>query len=334
MLTKMIRTVGGDIDPDTFGYSQCHEHLFIAKGLSGEKVPSLILDNYKKTEEELMMYFAKGGRGIVDAQPVGCGRMAKELTEASAQSGVHVVASTGFHKLDFYSRNHFVFRMGQEELEQLFVEELTAGMYTDQVNGDEIPVIRGPAKAGIIKTASDGSDLYKGRTDDSRISTYRKLFRAAGCAAYRTGAPVMTHLEMGLGAQSQLELLTEQGVSPSRIIMSHLDRVLDDSRRDYQLEVAKSGVYLQLDTIGRFKYHDDESEAQFICLLCEKGYQDKILLGLDTTSERMKSYGGAIGLDYIIDHFKALLLKYEIGDDLFNRFTIDNPKQALSFEHD
>jgi len=330
MPEKMIRTVCGDIAAENLGYCQCHEHLFIAKGISGEKIPSLIIDDYTKTKEELQLYFSKGGRAVVDAQPVGCGRMANDLQSVSRQTGVHIIASTGFHKLDFYDSDHFIFKMEQEELEKLFVDELNEGMYTDCVNGPQAPVIQGGAKAGIIKSASDGRDI---RLIDGSLRIYQRLFCAAGAAAQKTGAPVMTHLDMGKGAQSQLEVLTAQGITPDRIIMSHIDRVLDSSNIEYRLAAARSGVYLQLDTIGRFKYHSDEEEAEFIWLLCERGYQNKILLGLDTTRERLKSYGGSIGLDYIFDNFKSVLSKFGIGDDLFYRFTVENPRQALCFKN-
>lgn len=328
MAEKMIRTVCGDILPEKLGYCQCHEHLFIAKGVSGQKVPSLVLEDYPKTAQELQLYFGKGGRAVVDAQPVGCGRMAAELTKASMETGVNIIASTGFHKLDFYNRDHFVFTMDREQLEQLFIDELLSGMYTDQVNGQKIPVKRGNSKAGIIKAASDGRDI---RSNEDISGVYRKLFSAAGAAARITGAPVITHLEMGRGAASQLDILTAQGVSPDRIIMSHIDRVLGNSVWEYQLETAGSGVYLQLDTIGRLKYHRDEDEAEFIMRLCEKGFEDKILLGLDTTNERMKSYGGATGLDYLLDTFMSRLREAGISDALFHRFTVENPAKALAF---
>lgn len=331
MGNQFIRTVRGDIPPEELGYCQCHEHLFIARGLSSEKVPSLLMEDLDKTSEELTMYYAKGGRAIVDAQPVGCGRMAAELLAASIESGTHLIASTGFHKLDFYDKSHFVYKLNQDQLEKLFTDELTLGMYVDKVNGNEVPVVRGNAKAGIIKTASDGRNIL---SKEDTLPVYHKLFSAAGTAAYKTGAPVMTHLEMGKGANSQFEVLTSQGIKPDRIIMSHLDRIISDEVKKYQLQVAESGVYLQLDTIGRFKYHSDEEEAAFIAMLCEKGYEDRILIGLDTTRERLKSYGGSIGLDYIMDNFKKLLVHYGIGDDLFHKFTITNPTKALSFRTD
>ncbi len=329
MRNKMIRTVQGDLKPEDLGYCQCHEHLFIARGISGEKVPSLILEDVDKTTEELTRYFRKGGRAVVDAQPVGCGRMAKELLIASEKSGVNIIASTGFHKLDFYAEDHFVYRLDENQLADLFIDELTKGMYIDRVNGSEVPQIMGGAKAGIIKCASDGRDI---RSSEGNLPIYRKLFTAAGKAAKAVNAPIMTHLEMGRGAESQLEVLTAQGISPNRIILSHLDRVINDEIKDYQLQVAKSGVYLQFDTIGRLKYHSDEDEVRLIALLCEKGYSDKIVIGLDTTNERMKSYGGSIGLDFILDTFRSTLRSYGIDDGLFYRFTVINPMQAICME--
>lgn len=329
MINKMIRTVRGDIKPEDLGYCQCHEHLFIAKGISGEKVPSLILEDVDKTTEELSLYFSKGGRAVVDAQPVGCGRMAKELLIASEKSDVHIVASTGFHKMDFYSEDHFVYQLDEDQLASLFYDELIKGMYIDGVNGPKIPEVRGSAKAGMIKCASDGRDI---RSSEGNLPVYRKLFSAAGKAAKAANAPVMTHLELGKGAESQLAVLTSQGVAPNRIIMSHLDRVINEEIKNYQLEVAKSGVYLQFDTIGRFKYHSDEDEVRLISLLCDKGFEDKILIGLDTTSERMKSYGGSLGLDYILETFRYTLRSYGIDDGLFHRFTVINPMQAICME--
>lgn len=329
MEEKFIRTVLGDIKPEQLGYCQCHEHLFIARGISAQKVPSLVMEDIDKSTQELFLYHKKGGRAVVDAQPVGCGRMADELRIASERSGVHIIASTGFHKLDFYGSNHFIYKMDVDELTELFCGEITLGMFTDYKDDDTALTKRKKAKAGIIKAASDGRDI---RLPEGNLPVYRKLFTAAGRAARLTGAPVLTHLEMGRGADSQLEILTSQGIEPRRIIMSHLDRVLTKEMRDYQLQVAKSGVYLQFDTIGRFKYHDDEAEAEFISMLCEKGYCDKILIGLDTTNERLKSYGGTIGLDYILDTFRHCLKAYGIGDDLFYRFTVSNPMQALCIE--
>lgn len=329
-MANFIRTVTGDIQPDALGYCQCHEHLLLAKGKSCTIDPSLCMDDEEKSTEELIAFKTAGGRAIVDAQPVGCGRIADGLQRISEASGVHIVASTGFHKLLFYAPEHFVFQAPVESLASLFAEELTLGMYIDNVNGEADFTTRGPAKAGIIKTASDGRDIT---SEEDVLPVYRKLFTAAAMAAVQTGAPVLTHLEMGRGAESQYRVLTENGVAPDQILMSHLDRVVDRTDPARYLRVAESGVYLQFDTIGRFKYHSDADEAWLISMLCDHGYEDRILIGLDTTNKRLKAYGGEIGLSYILESFRNTLAAYGVDESLFNRFTLENPKRALCFRN-
>lgn len=327
-MADFIRTVTGDISPLELGYCQCHEHLLLAKGKSYTIDPSLYMDDEKKSADELLSYYAAGGRALVDAQPVGCGRMADGLRRISEASGVKIIASTGFHKLLFYPEDHVVYRSSAEELAELFAGELMLGMFVDHVNGEAPFTERDAAKAGIIKTASDGRDITSG---EDVLPIYRKLFTAAAMAAVKTGAPVITHLEMGNGADSQFRVLTENGVPANQIIMSHLDRVVDRTDPNRYLRVAESGVFLQFDTIGRFKYHSDEDEAWLIAMLCEHGFADQILIGLDTTNKRLRSYGGALGLTYILDTFRNILAANGVGDDLFARFTLKNPQRALCF---
>lgn len=313
----IIQTVTGRISPDRLGYCQSHEHLFIADGYSAKLVPSLRLDDYDATCSELELYKSIGGKSIVDAQPVGCGRMADLQLKASLRTGVNIIASTGFHKLVFYPDSHWIRKMDEDCLAGLFIDELENGMFIDCDISK--PVRRIESKAGVIKTASD----MEGPTGD-----YRRLFSAAAEASVRTGAPILSHTELGMGALDQIRLFTDHGVPVSSIIICHLDRVLTDP--GYLAEVASTGVYLELDTIGRIKYHSDDDEARFIMGLLENGFEDRILLGLDTTRERMKSYGGSIGLDYLHEAFFPLLRSYGVGDSHIYKFTVSNPAKAFS----
>ena len=71
-----IVTVKGSIPSSSLGYCQSHEHIFIANGQSAKIHSALRLDDYDKTVEELLLYKDAGVMSIVDAQPVGCGRIA------------------------------------------------------------------------------------------------------------------------------------------------------------------------------------------------------------------------------------------------------------------
>ncbi len=310
-----IVTVKGEIQGEQLGFCHSHEHLFLADGQSAKINKALRIDDYDKTLEEVLHYQKIGGQSIVDAQPVGCGRMADFLHKVSERANVSIVASTGFHKMIFYPEDHWIRQMSEEELSELFISELQSGMY---INSDTKLDERIKARAGIIKTAVDV---------DGMTIEYQKLFAAAARASIQTGAPIMSHSETRTGLE-QIKFLNERGIASDYLIICHIDRSITDMA--YQLEVAKTGVYMELDTIGRFKYHSDEQEAELIVKLIEAGYEDKILLGLDVTRERLKSYGGEIGLEYITKSFIPLMKKHGITDTMIHKFMVTNPSKAFA----
>jgi len=314
-----IQAVTGIIPPEGLGYCQCHEHLFIAKGKSFEINPSLCIDDIDKTIREVELYKQAGGNSIVDAQPVGCGRMAGCLLETSARTGVNVIASTGFHKMIFYPDNHWIYIKDEDFLTRLFVGEIENGMYLD---GDEtVPAKRTHAKAGIIKVALDCEGIS---------GNYEKLFNAAANASLCTGAPIMCHVEKGSEAFCAIRFFLDKGVDASSIILCHLDRAKFDM--EYHREIAETGVYIEYDTIGRFKYHTDEQEIALIRRMVEYGFEGRMLLGLDTTRERLKSYGGGVGLDYIKLVFIPKLVASGIAEEQIRLFMVENPSKALSIK--
>ena len=319
---NLIMTINGYIFNTQLGFCHSHEHLFIDEGQSSRLVPSLRLDSLEDTVKELNLFKNYGGASIVDAQPIGCGRNASNLQIAYSETGVNIIASTGFHKLIFYPQSHWIHSMSEDQLSDLFIDEIMNGMYIHCDNDAPSSSQRSPIKPGIIKTASD---------INGPIDQYEKYFFAAANASRLTGLPILSHTEMGKGSLEQISLFTDNGVLADSIILCHIDRNLDDF--DYQLEVAKTGVFLELDTIGRFKYHSDEEEAAFIIKMVSHGYEDKILLGLDCTRERMKSYGNAIGLDYLITTFLPLLKAYGLKDEIIKKFMIYNPAKAFTIKN-
>jgi len=93
----------------------------------------------------------------------------------------------------------------------------------------------------------------------------------------------------------------------------------------FYLPVLEKGITLEFDTIGRFKYHDDESEAKLIKELIDAGYGNQILCSLDTTRERLKAYHPeGIGLRYLFTSFFPLLREYGITEAQIEKMTHDN----------
>ncbi|MCL2116966.1 MAG: hypothetical protein FWH27_00920 [Planctomycetaceae bacterium] len=313
---NVIRTVCGDIPPDSLGHCQCHEHLFIEKGKPSELVPSLLMEDLEKTSRELSEYKKAGGGAVVDAQPVHCGRMAEFLVEASQKTGVHVIASTGFHKTVYYPETSYVFRGDEEEITSLYIREIEEGMIASEQSGAK--QIAG--RAGVIKTAVD-------RDEAMRDGVYEKLFSAAVHASKATGATILCHIEFESDALALTARLLKKDVPPQKIILCHLDRVRFDFQ--YHEECLRHGVYLEYDTINRTAHHDDVSEATLIHQILNAGYEKQILLGLDTTNRRLRNYGAGMGLDYIINDFMPVLKQEGMGKTLLDRMLVENPQEAL-----
>ncbi len=319
MTKKAIRTVMRDVDPDSLGFTQCHEHLMLTKGQSYLCNKALCIDDLSKSRCELERYVQNGGRSVVDAQPVGCNRDSESLAALMDTTGVNIIASTGFHKMAFYPEDHWIKSMSEDRLAELFTDELMRGMFTG--TDTEFCPVQHSAMAGIIKTALDSCDLEQ---------PYERLFRAAARAQKATGAPMMVHIENGSDPELLLHFITDLGVSTEKLYFCHMDRACE--QMDAFLNVLKAGVTLEFDTIGRFKYHSDVFECDLIKRILDHGYEDLLLLSLDTTRDRLKAYNeNAIGLDYILTHFLPELRQTGVTDLQIGKMTVENPKRILSW---
>lgn len=316
-----IQTVTGQAPPESLRFCHCHEHLMIRKGQSFLINPALCIDSYEKTLEELKRFRLAGGSTVVDAQPGGCGRDADALRRLSLASGVQIIASAGFHKMIFYPYDHWIYELSKDELADLFVRELTEGMYTDC--DESRPEHTCGAKAGILKCAYDTCGLEP---------PYEKLFDAAVDAAVCTGAPLMVHIEQGSNPLKLVSYLDKRHMPLNRVIFCHMDRATEDLA--VHREVCRQGIYLEYDTIGRFKYHSDERESEIFAEMLAAGYEDRLLFSLDSTRERLKSYTPeGIGLTYILDTFLPLLGNAGITEAQLRKISCTNCRKILAFSN-
>lgn len=316
---QTIQTVLGNINKSELGFCHSHEHIMLKKGPAYELDNQLCTEDYNKSLQELLLLKSVGGHSLVDAQPIGAGRMQNELTSLSKDSGINIVASTGFHKPFFYNKDHWIFTASEEEVEEVFVHELTKGMFTNTENSPPKDYINN--KAGQIKVAYD----IKGLTPH-----YTRLFKAAANASNKTNAPVMIHIDINADVNELDKFLNKLSLPPNKRLYCHLDRAVKDICIHIQL--ARNGSYLEYDTICRPKYHTDDIEIQIIKKIIQNGFEDKILLGLDTTSKRLKSYtNGNLGLDYIKRTFIPQLKNNNVSDEHIQMFMVNNPASAFSF---
>ncbi len=316
-MTPFVRTVLGDVPPATLGVTYAHEHLVIDGGRPVEREPEFLLNDVDRLGEELRSAAAHGLRAAVDAMPVDAGRNVRLLAELARRSGVRIVAVTGFHHDRYYGPSHWSARVTEDELADCFVADLTQGIDAYDYAG---PVVRRTEhRAGAIKVAgSEGGPSPR----DARI------FRAAAAAHHATGAPILTHCENGTGAVEQLRLLGDEGVRPDRVILGHLDKVVD---LGYHRELAAAGATLQYDQ--SFRWGDrPNGTLELLAGMAAAGLADRVVLGMDAARFRYyRAYGGRPGLAYLLTEFSAAMDARGLDASFRHRCFVETPARVLAF---
>ncbi len=300
---SMVQTVLGPLPAADLGLTLSHEHLLCRpSGGVGDADSDLVLDEQDAAIAELSAFKTAGGGALVEVTPVDYGRDLEGLVALSRGSGVHIVAATGLHKDQFSAP--YTSRFDEDQLADTFMRDLQVGM-----NG---------VRAGVIKLGSSLEQITRGE---------RKAFTAAALAQRATGAPITTHTEAGRLGLEQLELLIDAGADPERIIIGHLDRLLDT---DYHEAVLRTGAYVGYDQIGKPKYATDERRAEALAVLVARGHGAKLLISGDLGRKSYWSaYGGKPGLDYIPKTFLSMLCAAGLSADQAEALVVSNPARAF-----
>jgi 5-phospho-D-xylono-1,4-lactonase len=314
---SIVRTVLGDVDPATLGAVDAHDHLFIVGGPATERDPDLRLDLEDEAQAELKAFRDAGGGTVVDALPAGCGRRPDLLRRASEATGVQVIATTGFHTLSYYEARHWARSASHRQVVEALLHECAEGITPD----DREPVEGTPStevRPGLVKVATS---YWAARPEEAR------WLRAVAEVHQRTGLPVLTHTEHGTFALEQLALLSEAGVDPESVIVSHLDRAPDPV---VMLEIVEQGAHICIDGLFREKYRPLSDVVAALAALVDHGHAHQILLGGDIARRSLRRAAGAPGIAGVLTHLAPRLTK-EFGPTVVEGFLIANPARALAF---
>jgi 5-phospho-D-xylono-1,4-lactonase len=302
----IVRTVLGDVEPETLGVTLAHEHVF-ANPPDFVDDPDLRLDDEQRSLAELERFREAGGGTVVDMTTRDYGNDAAVLARVSRASGVHVIAATGFNKGKFADRLSAA--MGTDEIAGWMISEVVQGI------GDT------GSRAGLIKAASglDGPGAHE-----------RRVFEAAAGAHLATGAPISTHTERGTWADGQVDLLTRLGVVPANILIGHLDHKPD---LGYLRAVAQTGVYMGFDQFSKSKYLPDAERISLIAQLVEDGHGDRIVVSGDLARRSyLSAWGGSPGYRFFLGELPAAFAAGGLDGSVYRRLVGDNPRRFLSFE--
>lgn len=304
-----IRTVLGDVDPRTLGPTYGHEHLLfrpLGDWARGEE--DLVLDDQDRAARELELFRDAGGGTVVEVTTPELGRDPAGLRSLASRTGIQIVASTGHVCEEYWRGGPDPSKVPHDELAGAFTRDLIEGM-----DGTEV-------QAGVIKV---GSSLG-GVTDAEH-----RVIRAAVAAHQETGAPITTHTTAGTAPEEQLRALVEAGADPSRVCIGHLDRRL---HWEVHVALAREGVFLGYDCLGKQQYEPDEKRIRFIARLVEEGHGEQIILSGDMARRSyLRSWGGRPGYGFILNEFVPRLRDARLAPQEIGRLLVDNPARFLTW---
>ncbi|REB08773.1 phosphotriesterase-related protein [Sporosarcina sp. BI001-red] len=298
-----IRTVLGDIEATELGFTYSHEHLWTFPP-SIQKDRDLELSNYEASVSELGRFKKAGGNALVEATTLDYGRDASKMKRMSVETGVHVVAVSGFNKHIYFPA--WVDALTIEEIKGKLVRDVTVGM-----DGTD-------SKAGFLKAGSWDQMIHP---------LEEKVTRAVARAHKETGAPIWLHTEAGTMGEEMLDILESEQVDLSKVGVGHSDRNADPY---YHLQLAKRGAYVQFDGVSKVKYYPDSTRVELIKNMIDNGYVKQLLISADMGRQGyLQAYGGGPGFEYILKKFIPRLLDEGISKEDIHTIFVENPARWL-----
>ncbi|MDR2983223.1 MAG: hypothetical protein LBV34_00120 [Nocardiopsaceae bacterium] len=299
-----IMTVTGPVAADQLGIVLPHEHVFI--DLVSEYRGSGLLNDEHLACEELSALRTAGGSTLVDLTLDEIGRDPVALRRVSEATGISIVMGCGHYRDPYLDRRWFD-RTAVDAIADELVSDITEGVRDTGI------------RAGIIGEIG---------ADRSYISAAEeRSFRAAARAHARTGLTISTHAARWPVGTAQLQLLSEEGVDPHRVIVGHTDTVPIPG---YHLALVQQGCYVSFDSIGTGSPHDTDRAVDYVLELVRAGFGAQILLSHDVCLRDHLRADGGCGYAYVLTDFLPKLTAAGLDPEQVRSFVTDNPRMALT----
>ncbi len=305
MAAEKIHTVLGEIEPAALGRTLMHEHIFCDFYRVTGRLNELLNDEALAVAE-LELLRQAGGGALVEATTPDLGRNAQALRRVSQQTGLHIIMGCGWYRQPFYPPE--IDQLPTDQLADILIAELSEGLA-----GTDI-------RAGII--GEIGINLDYASAQEERV------LRAAARAQKATGAPLTTHASMYPVGLAQLDILRDEGVDMSRVIIGHCDTYLEQA---YHLAILEAGAYVQFDTVGRQHMNPYARRAEAFVELLRLGWGEQLLLSSDRCFRSdLRAFGG-VGYAHVITSFFDMLRAEGVDDATLDTITIENPRRVLAW---
>ena len=263
--------------------------------------------------DELRLYAAAGGSGLVDLTPPALGRNPAGLARLATASGLHIVMGAGWYRGEYHTDD--VRTQSANDLADALVREFRDGVGETGV------------RPGILGELGTGRGAIR--------ASEERAFRAAARAQREVGFSISTHTtHYGELAFEQIRLLREEGVPVERIVIGHLGE-----RRGAAdvLAIAETGVYVQIDHVGRRLESgmiSDEQRARNVAEVVRAGRVGQLTLSMDICANSQMHAHGGHGYDHLTRRFVPMLREAGVGEADVRTMLVDNPARGSSAFYD
>ncbi len=302
-----IMTVNGKIKPSDMGLSLTHEHVLVdgSKGATGE-----IWWDREAVKKVVMPYLHElkkhGCKTFFEFTPSYIGKDVQLLKELADETRLHIITNTGYYGAN--NNKHIPEHAYNESAEQL-----ASRWITDFETGMQETTI----KPGFIKTAVNKGSLSE---------FHQKLIKAASLTHLKTGLTIASHTGEAEPALQQIEIVKENGVSPSAFIWTHAQKEKDLSMH---VKAAEQGAWVSLDSVRK---KNAEKYVSMIKNLKESGHIKKILLSHDAGwyTPGAENGGNFRGFTSLFTHLIPALKEAGLTKEEIDTIMIQNPAEAFA----
>jgi phosphotriesterase-related protein len=313
----IIRTILNDVSPQALGTGATlfHDHVSLSSPRPYAKpsptpAPPQWLENVDAVVEEVKAAAKDGVSCIVTGGTRDLGQKpanVRTIAERVLPDGVHIVLSDALWTQPAYPPD--IPTKTESQLTDEFLRAATAERW------------------GALGELGSSMEMHPDE---------RKVFRAIAKVHVRTGLPIFTHTPhegCRKCALEQLDLLESQGVNFHNLCIGHLSDIRDDPRAETHKAIAKRGAFLGFDTVGHITgtLARPEEHVKMVLALLEAGYEDKVLLSADGTSEAERKRNGGGGYAKVLTVFGPTLRAAGVNEATLHKILVDNPRQFLAF---
>jgi phosphotriesterase-related protein len=354
----VVQTVLGPVQPSALGATMSHVHLTLdircwwseaptpelralaARPLSLENLGLArrnglwVLDNLVQGDVALAIREARewkraGGGGIVDMELPGIGRDVPALVRIARETGLHVIASTGWYTAGSHPPE---------------VAELSDGALCDRMVRE---IQEGIGDSGV-RAGNIGEIGLSGMPQDPCFPAEERVLRAAARAQRQSGASLTLHPNVGVhGSREQpvdhldyyIDVLEKEGADLGRVYLSHMGFYPVETA----LRVLRRGVgFLSYDHFGHEEYYEmlgpgrafprDKEEVERVMRLVEEGHADRVLVANEIGWKTCyKAYGGW-GYAHVLEHVVPWLRDCGASEAQLRTILVENPARLHALE--